>query len=97
MGPGSETGPVRGMRELACQAEPGLFFPTVGESWTERKTRKEKAKGLCRAGCPVLLRCRQLGVEAERATLEEGDPDRYSSHGVWGGLERKELLKLPVE
>jgi hypothetical protein len=79
--------------EFPCQAEPGLFFPTVGESWTEREVRKGKAKALC-GGCPALLPCRRLGVEVERATLGEGDPDKHSSHGVWGGLERKELLAL---
>ena len=76
-----------------CTKEPDLFFPVHGEPTVEKEIRKAKAKALC-AGCENRRPCLELGLQVERETLGESRPSTFSAYGIWGGLERRQLLKI---
>lgn len=63
-----------------------IFYPQGhGPAFT---AEVEQVKALCRNRCPITEQCLALALE------REGDADRYSRGGIWGGLTGAERAEL---
>jgi WhiB family transcriptional regulator, redox-sensing transcriptional regulator len=49
---------------------------------------EHSAKAICRGQCPVVEQCLAFALE------REGNADRYSRSGIWGGLTAQERAAL---
>lgn len=76
-----------------CRGFGDFFFPVSGETKEEKRSRQAFAQWLCE-GCPDADACRELGLREE---VEAPVDDRYAPGGVWGGMRRRELLRLARE
>ncbi len=73
-----------------CRGFAEFFFPVAGETTEEKRSRQGFARWLCE-GCPDRGPCTELGLREE---VERPEDDRYAPGGVWGGMRRRELLRL---
>lgn len=75
---------------LPCEGLSEWFFPLPGEGLNGGRSRRLVAKWLC-SGCPARVACQQWGARIEQAADKDESP-----RGIWGGLERRQLLNLPL-
>lgn len=76
-----------------CRGLGHLFFPVARETAEERRARQAVAMELC-DGCPDRDACLELGIKEE---VERPEDDRHAPGGVWGGRNRRGLLRLARE
>jgi hypothetical protein len=73
--------------DAPCREIGAEIFHPVGRG-AELTAAVQTAKAVCRNQCPVRTQCLALALELE------GDADRYSRDGIWGGLTPQERAAL---
>lgn len=73
--------------EAACRQIGADIFHPAGRG-AELATAEGTAKAICNDQCPVRQQCLALALE------REGNADRYSRGGIWGGLTPQERAAL---